>query len=248
MLKTALQKSKKYSAYSLLELLLVLAMLGIFGGMAFGAFNGLQNTVKMNEYMLTLEQDIRTTQRTTMLLERGSEERWPYGLGLDFSATELDGTYRKFKWCSQFNDYGDIKTKSDFPNYDPGLDLGLTNGNFPIELDIDNPHCDVVLGLAGESKRIPVSGESLSSVSAPKSDIVLANDGDDELQYILFESVSGKAFFYNQDGFLVNYDLGGNISDNPINFSLTVNPQGAGKTQILTVDNLSGRIKIIVEE
>ena len=97
---------KKYSAYSLLELLLVLAMLGIFGAMAFGTFNGLENTVKMNEYMLSLEQDIRTTQRAAMLLERDTDERWLYGIGIDFSSTETDGTYKKFKWCSEYSDYG----------------------------------------------------------------------------------------------------------------------------------------------
>jgi type II secretory pathway pseudopilin PulG len=244
MIKTASQKSKKYSAYSLLEMLLVLAMLGIFGGMAFGTFNGLQNTVKMNEYMLSLEQDIRTTQRMAMLLERGSGERWLYGIGIDFSSTQEDGKYRKFKWCSQFNDYGAVETKSDFPNYDPALGLGGNNGRLPIEFDSNNPNCDTILGIEGSSKRVPVAGESDSTVSVPKSEITLS----DNMRYVLFESVSGKAFFYNVDGSLANYDGSGNPVNSPTHFSLTINPQGAGKTQTLFVDNLSGRIRIVIEE
>ncbi|HNR53455.1 MAG TPA: prepilin-type N-terminal cleavage/methylation domain-containing protein, partial [Candidatus Dojkabacteria bacterium] len=67
---------RRYPAYTLLELLLVLSIFSIIGGMTFASFDGLQNTVKMNEYMLNLEQDVRTIQRESMLLERTPGEDW----------------------------------------------------------------------------------------------------------------------------------------------------------------------------
>ena len=100
-----------------------------------------------------------------------------------------------------------------------------------------------------ESTLMLFSGEAVSSISVPKSTIELETDGDEgpDIQYIVFESVSGKAFFYDSSGLLVNY-RGDGDPEEPIDFSLRIDPQGAGKTRILTVDNLSGRIKSIIEE
>jgi len=136
MTKTARFKNKKYSAYTLMELLVVMSIFMIFGTMSLGSFTGLQNTVKINEYMLNMEQNIRLVQRSAMLLERSVHERWIYGLGVDFTQTAVDGTvgqYEVFKWCSPFNDYGDVRTTSDFPDYDPGLGaITVDNGGLPV--------------------------------------------------------------------------------------------------------------------
>ena len=51
--------SKKYIAYTLVEMLIVMSVVIIMMSMSFASFNGLQNTIKMNEYILTLEQNVR---------------------------------------------------------------------------------------------------------------------------------------------------------------------------------------------
>ena len=66
--------SKKYIAYTLVEMLIVMSVVIIMMSMSFASFNGLQNTIKMNEYILTLEQNVRNVQRAAMLLERKSGE------------------------------------------------------------------------------------------------------------------------------------------------------------------------------
>ncbi len=249
MKKTAFVKSNTYSAYTLFELLIVMSILTIFGAMSFGAFNGLQNTVKMNEYMLTLEQDIRSAQRSAMLLQRGTNERWLYGIGIDFSTTESDGTYKKFKWCSQFNDYGAIETKSDFPNYNPNESVsdctGSQNACLPNPVETEDTDCSFSAFEGEITKLVPVSG-NISNISAPKSVITLSTDIGSglDIQYVLFESVSGKAFFYNSNGALVNYDQDGDPEEGSMsNFTIQIDPMSTGKSHSLTVDNLSGRIR-----
>ncbi len=217
-------------------------MLSIFiviGGMTFASFSGLQNTVKMNEYMLSLEQDIRAIQRSSMLLERDPDEYWLYGLGIYFSGTGNNGTgeYQMFKWCSGFRSYGDPKTKSDLPAYDPDELTGgpLRNAWLPytdIE-SISTCNADTADSL------VILSGYDVS-LTPPKAVI----DTNNDITYVVFESISGRAFFYNSSGELVNYDSEGNLVDIPVDFQITVSPVGMGKTRILSIGNLSGKITL----
>jgi len=217
---------RKYPAYTLLELLVVLSIFSILGAMTFASFDGLQNTVKMNEYMLSLEQNVRTVQREAMLLERNPGEGWLYGLGIDFSAQKV------FKWCSPFSDYGDIKTKSNLPAYNPTANVGTgRNGWLPTDRSIStSSSCsgEGLVTLAGFDK----------STDLPKSDIVIG----DGIGYVVFESISGRAFFYNTNGELINYNVDGSQSENVVNFVLTVDPQGTGRTRQFVINNLSGKI------
>lgn len=223
---------RKYPAYTLLELLVVMSIFSILGAMTFASFDGLQNTIKMNEYMLGLEQDVRTVQRQAMLLERSPGEDWLYGLGIDFTETTTTGIHKVFKWCSPFSDYGDIKTKSNLPAYTPLSNLGIgRNGWLPTDRVI--------------STSSTCSGEGLAtlagfdrSIDFPKSSIVI----DDGIGYVVFESISGRAFFYNANGELINYNLDGSQAENVVNFVLTIDPQGTGKARQFVVNNLSGKI------
>lgn len=242
MTKTAFSKKNRYSAYTLLELLVVMSIFMIFGTMAVASFGGLQNTVKMNEYMLNMEQNVRLIQRSAMLLERGVDERWLYGLGVDFSQTGSEdtlGVYKVFKWCSPFNSYGDIKTTSDFPNYDPGDgDIAIGNGGLPSSLYL-NTSCTVDEFFDPEfnNEIIALTGMDIS-YSPPKSTIAFGT----AVRYILFESVSGKAFFYNSSGELLNYEADGTPIEDAVNFQITLTPLSSGNPRRITVDNLSGRI------
>lgn len=248
--------SSKYSAYTLFELLIVISIFIILGGMTFSAFDGLQNTVKMNEYMLNIEQDIRNVQRSAMLLQRNPGENWIYGIGIDFSEITTDGLYRVFKWCSPYGDYGDnIKTKSDIPGYSPDeIAMGPSNGDIPIPSSEDYAEysktmCgEVTDTFAGILRTMPGYDRT---ITLPKSAIILGDP-----TYILFESVSGRAFFYDDSGSLLNYyrTNGGDgeigtifPADELIPFTLEITPEGAGSTRSLTVRPLSGKIEVFTE-
>lgn len=231
---------KKYEAYTLLELLVVISIILILGGMSLSAFGGLQNTIRMNEYMLNLEQDVRNVQRAAMLLQRNPNENWIYGLGLDMSEITNDGNYRMFKWCTSFSDYGDITTRSPIPGYDPVLPFGgeSRNGYLPIieEGDFNTTRCaqDIV-----DSNGAIRGLQGYASPIKPPAATIQASD----VAYILFESVSGRAFFYNINGVLLNYDMDGNLlTDNIIDFEIEIIPSGKGSTRSFTVKNLSGKI------
>ena len=231
-----LKREKKYSAYTLLELLVVISIFIILGGMTFAAFDGLQSTVKMNEYMLNLEQDIRSVQRAAMLLQRNPGEDWIFGLGIDFTDTEEDGTYRTFKWCSPFQDYGDARTKSNIPGFYGGTSqqpdtIRTGNGYLP-STNYDRSLCmnsvEILRTLPGYEK----------NVTLPKADITFGS----EARYILFESVSGRTFFYDSAGTLLNYESNGDMLDDIVSFQIIIDPVKGGKTRILNVRNLSGKI------
>lgn len=232
-----LKTNQRYHAYTLLELLVVLSIFSILGAMTFSSFGGLQNTVKMNEYMLNLEQDVRSVQRQAMLLERSPNDGWPYGLGIDFSQTTTSGTYKIFKWCSPFMDYGNTKTKADLPAYDPNVAVGISrNAYLPADLAIITQDTE-----CNSEKLATLAGYDIS-LSAPKADITINLSGENQIAYVVFESISGRAFFYDTQGILVNYNQSGEQSSEVVNFELTVDPQGTGKTRKFIVNNLSGKI------
>ncbi len=216
--------------------------------MTFSSFSGLQNTVKMNEYVLTLEQDIRSVQRAAMLLERNSGEKWIYGLGIDFSNIEnTDGKYTVFKWCSPFDDYGNIATRSALPAYDPNDDLNTSMGygndkNGYINVSggmLANNNCE----LSAYSSTLRILSGYTQSSTTPKSKISIAPiNSNAYARYVIFESVSGRAFFYDKDGVLLNFDSTGKLVENPESFVITIDPYSEGNTRVISIGNLSGKV------
>lgn len=221
-------------------MLVVMAIIVILGGMTFSAFDGLQNTVKMNEYVLNLEQDIRNVQRASMLLQRDSGERWIYGLGIDFSNVTEDGEYRTFKWCSPYSDYGDIRTKSKLPAYNPSMFIDDTNAHLP-DFTEDTYTSSTCPMAEPESEVKNLSGY-VGSTKPPKGVINIIGTEESEVNYVLFESVSGRTFFYNIDGDLLNYTSNGDSIENPVNFELELTPSGKGANRKIVITNLSGKI------
>jgi len=233
-----------------MELLVVLSIFAILGAMTFSAFGGLQNTVKMNEYVLTLEQDIRSIQRSAMLLERDSGEKWLYGIGIDFGAVATDGagTYTVFKWCSPFADYGDILTKSNLPGYNPStLRLGL-----PLFGEEKNGYMNVSHPMgttcgSGNSSSLSILGGYDKTTKTPKSAITITSIDGKTPRYIIFESVSGRAFFYASDGSLLNYNINdAKLVEDPAPFVITIVPESDIKSRSIKITNLSGKISTAV--
>jgi type II secretory pathway pseudopilin PulG len=235
----------KYTAFTLLEMLVVMGIMMILMGMTFTSFSGLQDTVKMNEYMLNMEQDIRSVQRAAMLLERNTEENWLYGLGIDFSKLKEEdgGVYTTFKWCSPYGDYGDPSTRGKVPGYSEG-DNDLEEAKLPVG-DIGTGLCD------GFDNTLKILLGYTTELTPPKSTV----DFNSTARYVVFESVTGRAFFYNEDGELLNYFFDDNgqlvIEDNPSEveeLDFTIESLGAAAPRRLIIHHLSGRIEAIVEE
>jgi type II secretory pathway pseudopilin PulG len=231
---------KKYTAYTLLEVLVVLGIIMVVGGVTLSSFFGLHDTVKMNEYMMTLERDIRGIQRASMLLERNPVENWLYGLGIDLTQIDDDGYYTVFKWCSPFVDYGDITTRSKVPAYNPEEDI--ESANFP--------HTSVPTGILcgsgidpGDKTQLRLIPEYRRTVTTPRSNVIYKSNA----RYVVFESVSGRAFFYDDEGKLLNYKITDGVlvlkdKEEIEHFEIEITPVSRGSSRTLKINHLSGRI------
>lgn len=252
-----LYKNSKCRGFTLVEMLIVMSIIIILMALSFVAYQRLQTTVRLNEYTNNFEQNIRKVQRDAMLLEKKPNSRWVYGLGIELKNINKPGTfgeYKTFKWCSPFADYGDdVRTRSIVPNYDSSSDISSTNGNINTE-GIQKVDCTIgtqtsVLSeysLYGDSRVgtsidtwPPKSTITLSAFPyyADQNKINAANVG-----YILFEAVTGRAFFYTADGKLVNTDLKGNPLSNAQNLVIRIVPDRGGNGKKITIFNLSGRV------
>ncbi len=241
-----LNMKKKYSAYTLMEMLLVLGIMVVIGGIGTSSFMGLHNSVKMNEYTMTLEQDIRRIQRASMLLERNPMENWLYGIGIDFSRMDTgEGDYKVFKWCTPFADYGDITTTSKVPAFYPG-ETTLASAKLPVPfLGSEGNLCGSDI-LPDDKSQLRIFSGYERSVTIPRSNLTFEDENSP--RYVLFESVSGRAFFYDKNGNLLNYEIvDGRLLIKDVNYikdlSFKITPIAKGPTpRRITIKHLSGRV------
>lgn len=252
-------KSKRYSAFTLIEMLVVMIILTIIGSLSFATYQDMQTTIRLNEYSSVLEENMRRVQREAMLLKREQGEGWIYGLGIDFSNVQGNsktgeglGEYRVFKWCASEMDYGSPKTSSYVPGYNPDMQYGLGNGQLPTKLVTDYHICK------GVEDRLQLSGYDIG-IRPPRGTILLSKGTSSmggpsmiaklSIQFILFESVTGRAFFYGGDGHLIGYEdvLGVPVlveSGMPP-FKMTIQPSGAvGRGKEIAVEMFSGKVTV----
>lgn len=229
-----------------MEMLLVLGIMVVLGGIGTSSFMGLHNSVKMNEYTMTLEQDLRRIQRASMLLERNPMENWLYGVGIDFSRMASgEGDYRVFKWCSPFSDYGDITTTSKVPAFNPGDPPSLAIGNASLPTMV--PEGNICGSEVEDKTKLRIFSGYERSITIPRSEITF--EENNLARYVIFESVSGRAFFYDKGGKLLNYTITGDgrlvIKDGAeikdLVFKITPIAKGPSPRQI-TIKHLSGRV------
>lgn len=204
---------KKFKAYTLLEVLVVMSIVIILLASGMFAYTSFAEVTKFNQDVANLENDILVLQRAAMLLEKDPDERWIYGLGIDFNGVKNGlGEYRFFKWCSEYDDFGEVKTTSIYPSYDPDGELGNspgeTNGVIPLTAFNDSlDSCprgiseNVLADLTTYGSGRLNLGED---VSIKGSDLIPSQN----FRFLLFESVSGKAFIYRAGGYLeIDQDL-----------------------------------------
>ena len=228
-------KVRKYPGFTLLEMLAVLAILTILGSVTISSFSGLEKSVKVTQEVLNISQDIRNLQRSAMLLEREVDESWLYGLGIDFSEYESTGRYVFFKWCSIYSGYGAKETRGELPDFDDEYPVAPGNGHLPRGHWEDECSVDNML----PSSYLVEWKKGTPTLTDTKLNPTLGND----ISYILFESVSGRSFFYDSDGELVNYDSSGELVASPINFELGIS-SGAIDNGV-SVNHLSGNVNIL---
>lgn len=253
---------KRYSAFTLIEMLIVMSILVILGGLSFSAYQNMQVTIRLNEFTNTLEENIRRVQREAMLLKRYPGENWIYGIGIDFSKTdkaETWGDYEVFKWCAEETEYGGERTSSSIPGYSNsynhnGGHYGEGNGVLPGTILANKTRCTPDM----DESRVGLSGYDIG-LAPPKGRIsfsfaqAIGIDEESEIRYMLFESVTGRAFFYNQGGSLIGYEQLGidspKIGEEGVpSFSIFITPASTGVQKQLTVQPFSGKVTVGIKE
>lgn len=266
-----LDKRLKYSSFTLIEMLIVIAVLVLLMGMAFSAYQNLQTTIRLNEYTNNLEQVIRKVQRDAMLLDKKPGENWIYGLGIDLTSLQNPNTlgeFKVFKWCSPFPDYGDVRTKSAIPNFDPNVALGEDgNGDLPTNYGITEGDCKTFTETTLKTY-FPYGERAIGkniNVKPPKGRVLidsvpLSNASETATNHtvipshLVFEAVTGRAFFYGPLGmswYSNAVPLNFNIRDNnPRPYTdakdlvITIQPLRGSKGKKITVHHISGRVTV----
>lgn len=210
-----------------MEMLVVMTIMIILLSVGFTAYASFTETTKYNQDVADLEQDIIIIQRAAMLLERDPQEYWVYGVGIDFgglSQVPSTGEYRFFKWCSEFEGFGHSWTKGRYPRYDDDDDT--VNGQILNTSLMDASTCDATT----ENRLLPLSTYGTGDLSL-QEDVSISSD----IRFLLFESVSGRAFLYDTDGNLIDDPT----IDLEIHFS-----KNFGDAKVLQIENLTGRTKV----
>ena len=193
---------RKYSALTLMELIIVMVIMFILFLISVVSYRSLVDSFSINEVSLTIAQDIRGVQRAAMLLDREGDERWLHGIGIDFTKIE-DREYRIFKWCSRFDFYDEREgvLTGEIPN--------LAFGTHPDDARLSSLKRNSCLRDEGDNVDAIYVTETKSFAQYDNLNFEFVGD----VRYVLFESVSGKAFFYDVDGVLLNYSfLAGELS------------------------------------
>lgn len=209
-----------------MEILVVMTIMVILLGVGYSAYASFTETMKFNQDIADLQSDILIIQRASMLLERKPGENWVYGLGIDFSDVRSGkGEYTFFKWCSEFTDFGPKKTKGVYPAHDPD--------------DLDGPNNGYLPGGDLVSECINTTTQERASLTAYGKGVLNLKEkieilGPSNPGYLVFESVSGRAFLY---------DTGGVRIDGDIDMEILFN-KNFGLRKVMIVENLTGRTKI----
>jgi type II secretory pathway pseudopilin PulG len=270
MIKTTIQKIQKYQAFTMVEMLIVMAIIIMLFAMVMTSFSGMQDSITLTDSSYSFEQDVHYAQRSSLFLKREPNERWIYGIGIDLSGLSVDGTYKLFKWCSPFNDFDsnaeysdgtkDTRMISEFPSFESlknlNVDyLGKKNGSIATSYTSSTDYCGkcVVNDCRSNEELIRMNdfgdtriGSNITVSYLDNNNAVIVPSATSST-YLLFESVTGRAFVYGANGLLQNYyqdstgiHLNSGINDLNIKFST-----GTGQSRIIKIKPVSGTVKVI---
>jgi type II secretory pathway pseudopilin PulG len=173
---------RRYEAFTLVEMIIVLVVMIILFTIGARTFQSLSRANAVHEATVKITQDIRSAQRSAMMLERNPDERWLYGIGIDFRGitNPINPSYTIFKYCAAENyfDAQNLQHASSVPVNT------LEPPNFTAEVNC-------TAGFAS-----PMIGRNTIEVVEIKEFGYLQVNFDTDIRFILFESVSGKAFLY----------------------------------------------------
>ena len=231
-----------YKAFTLIEMMLVMAISIILFSLVTASYRGVQSTMLRNETELALIQDIHSVQRMSLLLSRPSNEKWPYGIGLDLSQIPESGhvnnvEYFIFRWCSPVIDPDNPLIHGKFPNFHSNpssskLPAGLYNNDACKKTTTCNNDSCALEKILGTDNVVRIFKKG---VQVNRNNVA----------YILFESITGRVFFYDSAGNLLNYDGSGDFINN-INAEIWVTSVD-GKSKKITIHPISGKIDITNE-
>jgi prepilin-type N-terminal cleavage/methylation domain-containing protein len=264
--KKTVRNITKYSGFTMVEMLIVLAIIAILFATMVTSFRGVRDNLTLNDSAFSLAQDIRYAQRSSLFLKRAANERWIYGIGIDFEKIRTDGTYKVFKWCAPYDDY-DVSIEqmtSELPGFvlDPAYAVnsnyfGKINGGIVYNSTAYDTGTYCAKGILAE-KLNAVSGYGLTSInSGLKATFVDASGNtigntiplatSDYPRFILFESVTGRAFIYSSYGRIWNYSSVGNVVQiaNPVqDLRIKLEPiSNPGQSRIITIKAVSGTVR-----
>ena len=233
---------KSYMAYTLIELMLVMAISIILFSLVTASYRGSQSTMLRNEAELTLVQDIHSVQRMSLLLSRPSDEKWPYGIGLDISNIPESGhinnvEYYMFRWCSPLVDPDSPLVQGKYPNYHPNP----INSKLPPGLYSQNA-CKRDSSCNGDSCALEKILGVDNVIRVFKKGVQVNRN---KVAYILFESITGRVFFYDSYGNLLNYNSSGDFENNT-NAEIWIT-SADGKAKKITIHPISGGIDVTNE-
>ncbi len=243
--------SKTISAFSLIEMMIVMAIVMLLLSMSIVGIRSTRSTIDMTETYASVVGDIRNTRTSALLLQRNSEDRWIYGIGIDFGDIG-NNKLNTFKWCSPFFEYGQGYTDSALPNFDPdqtGGTPGLGDLKMPTTYTVDGCHrtgCDPdnpTLACNTITKLEGVFGED----EFQNTNVSVNLTGGGNVRFVLFEALSGRAFFYDQSGHLVNFDSTGAIvpQNQEKDLELTFTKLTGGGSKKLVLHHISGWLELV---
>ncbi len=196
---------KTYSAFSLIEMLLVMAIFIILLSVGFLSVSDVMSAMAVNNAVAAIKEDVRYAKRSAMFLDREVGEYWVYGIGVDFTDIE-NGNYKLFKWCSEYENFDSRidKMNSELPAWDP---TSTSPDDLPAYNSSEICNSSTKNEIIAISRELSEGGPE-THVQVKFLNIYLKEDADTTLpSYILFESSTGRAFIYDEDGKLLNYDF-----------------------------------------
>jgi len=242
--KTRIER-EYFQGFSMVEMLVVIAITIILFAVTGSAFTGIRNSIALNEDVRLLAQDISWAQRSSMTLRREAGEYWMYGIGVDLSQIE-NGNYTIFKWCSEYPDYdpSQAKLRGELPYFDEKKPILIGNGNLPIDMSgstITKTSCNALTA----NTLVPVSGRGVTSLNSIVKSKTEATSSKNP-KYILFESVTGRAFMYDASGNLLNYAyISGAVQIDDKQVPAVISLSAGNFTKDIVVNRVSGQVSVV---